>query len=101
MTGVPRAGTRWDRAEIGPRASNEKELSSYKAMYASGHGPLGAVPESGGSGTGGNVIKQSSPEMAHVPGAKSSDYLSATTSRVGAVNPKGEQFGEGAGKKPA
>jgi hypothetical protein len=73
---------------------NEQELRAQKAIWASGHGPLGAVKASEMSGTEGNVITQPSQEMAHVQGSKPSDFLSATTSAVGAVNSKGQAFGD-------
>jgi hypothetical protein len=73
---------------------NQVELSQHKAMYPSASSPAATVPSSGGSGGADSTIKLPSPEMLHVQGAKPSPYLSATTSKKGALNPKGQTFGQ-------
>jgi hypothetical protein len=81
--------------------TNEEELRTHKAIWPSGASPVGKPKESRASGTGANVITHQSGEMSHVQGDKPSDFLSATTSKVGALNPQGQEFGTKPGGKKA
>jgi hypothetical protein len=78
---------------------NTLELASHKAIYPSNDSPVpGASDNQVASGTGSNKIKNDSDEMRHVQGHKPSNFLSATTTVAGALNPKGKPFTNKKGK---